>query len=255
MQPRRTAADWRDAASYAALLDADRPLLAWEWLRRDPGYAAAAHAALGGRGGATAVSPRSWGLEAFENPDRTAPDARPVWTRDIHAAVLAVIAAESAAGADSFDLNSLVQLSTLLPDRAGGEHLLLSDGLRAIRIDILAGTVGCGPVRLRYQFGGLAGAEPPLLALRRLIHLCRTGRFSRSLHAREPRTRRRLLTLRAYDALAAGADQREIAAVLLAPGARGPRWRSEAPSLRSRAQRLVRGTRRMATGGYRALLR
>jgi hypothetical protein len=27
--------DWRDAAAYAPLLEADRSLFAWEWLRRD----------------------------------------------------------------------------------------------------------------------------------------------------------------------------------------------------------------------------
>ena len=38
--------DWRDAAAYEPLLEADRSLIAWEWLRRDRGYReAAAHLA------------------------------------------------------------------------------------------------------------------------------------------------------------------------------------------------------------------
>ena len=35
-------ADWRDPAAYAALLDCGRAGLAWEVLRRDAGYQAAA---------------------------------------------------------------------------------------------------------------------------------------------------------------------------------------------------------------------
>ena len=32
--------DWRDGAAYVALAALDRPGMAWEWLRRDPAYAA-----------------------------------------------------------------------------------------------------------------------------------------------------------------------------------------------------------------------
>ncbi|MFL0415730.1 transcriptional regulator domain-containing protein [Sphingomonas sp. 179-A 2A2 NHS] len=32
--------DWRDSAPYRALIGIDRAGLAWEWLRRDPAYAA-----------------------------------------------------------------------------------------------------------------------------------------------------------------------------------------------------------------------
>jgi len=42
--------DWRDDAPYRALAGIDRAGLAWEWLRRDSGYAAMA-ARLGRLGG------------------------------------------------------------------------------------------------------------------------------------------------------------------------------------------------------------
>lgn len=45
-------ADWRDPSDYAAVLAGGRPALAWELLRRDPTYRAAANAA--GRFGALA---------------------------------------------------------------------------------------------------------------------------------------------------------------------------------------------------------
>jgi hypothetical protein len=249
------AIDWRDGAAYLPLLSADRSIFAWEWLRRDPAYRRAALSARAATVSGQSRPAREWGLEAFENPDRSAPDARPFWSSDVHPAVLPALAAEGPSGADSLDLGALDALATLLRGDERVEHVLLSDGLRVVRIDILAGSVVDGPARLRYLLAGLASAEPPLLTLRRLIHLCCTGRFSRSLHAPEARARRWLLMLRAHDALTAGADQRAIASVLLSPSAREPRWRSDASSVRSQAQRLVRGARRMAAGGHRALLR
>ena len=250
------AAGWKDAAAYAPLLAADRSIFAWEWLRRDPGYRAAALAALeGATADGEAPRPEHWGLHAFEDPELAAPSARPVWRSDIHPLVLPVLAAGSGGPPDMLDLARLGPIVTLVTARAGREHLLLSDGLRAIRIDVLTGTLLEGPVRLRYLIAGLASAEAPLLTLRRLLALGRTGRFSRSLHPRETRARRWVLALRASDALDAGADQREMASVLLSRTAGEPRWRSNASSVRSQVQRLVRGARRMAAGGYLDLLR
>lgn len=60
--------------------------------------------------------------------------------------------------------------------------------------------------------------------------------------------------LRAHDAMASGATQREIAAKLLSVEAEEARWRVSVPTVRSRVQRLVRNTRAMAAGGYLSLL-
>lgn len=111
-----------------------------------------------------------------------------------------------------------------------------------------------GPVGLEYSIAGLGSAGPPLLTLRRFLALCSTGRFSRMLHPLEPRARRWVLMLRAWDALQGGAGQREIAEVLLSRSAGEPRWRVREPSVRLQAQRLVRSARAMGAGGYRHLL-
>jgi hypothetical protein len=248
--------DWRDAEAYAPLLDADRSIFAWEWLRRDPGYRAAVKAARpGGQAAHEPPRPEFFGLHAFEDPFLAAPDARPVWTAQIHPFVLPAVAAPGGAISEAFDLRRLQSLATLLSGRAGREHLLLSDGLRTVRLDIVAGTAAAGPVELRYLISGIVSAERAILSLRRLIAVHEARGFGRALQGRETRARRRLLALRASDGLAAGADQREIASVLLSAAARRPRWRSNASSVRSQVQRLVRGARMMAAGGYRDLLR
>ena len=248
--------DWRDAAAYEPLLAADRSLFAWEWLRRDLGYQTAAERALAG-GSRDPVGPgegpKRWGLHAFEPPRLTAPEARPFWRAEVHSFVLGVKARPSD-GEDVFDFERFEAISRALT-ADGCERLLFSDGLRSIRIDVLSGTVAEGPVQLRYRLAGLAAAEPPVLTLRRLLALCRTGGFCRSLHPGEARARRWLLQLRAHDALTAGADQREIASVLLSAEASEPRWRIRSPSVRSQVQRLVRGARRMPSDGYFTLLR
>jgi hypothetical protein len=243
--------DWRDAGPYAPLLEADRSLIAWEWLRRDPSYQSAA------RGSARAAEPASeaarFGLVEFEPAEISVPNARPIWRSDVHPFVLPVDPVLLESDIDCFDPCQLRGLERIVSSN-DEEHLLLCDGLRSIRLDAPAGTFGKGPVALRYSLGSLALAEPQILTLRRLLALYRSGRFSRVLHPAEPRARRWVLMLRAWDALVAGADQRRIAEALLSRSAGEPFWRNREPSVRSQVQRLVRSARAFGQGGYRALL-
>ncbi|HEY0630114.1 MAG TPA: DUF2285 domain-containing protein [Sphingomicrobium sp.] len=248
--------DWRDAAGYAPLLHADRSLIAWEWLRRDPAYREAADRAARsgddmahGSGG----PPGRWGLCRFEDPYRRVPAARPLWRTEVHPFVLGV-EARPGKGADDFDLERVAAGSILVRGAGDREHLMISDGLHAVRIDVLAGSLARGPVELSYRLAGLASAERPLLTLRRLLALWRTGRFCRSVHAAEAKAGRWVLMLRAHDAVADGAGQREIAAELLGGRVVPKRWRVEESSVRSWVQRLVRSARSAADGGYRKLL-
>lgn len=246
--------DWRDGAAYAPLLAAERSLFAWEWLRRDVRYGAAAERSLSTCGGARREDPAAaaFGLVAFEDPRLGVPDARPLWRAEVHPQVLGVERSVRNIGEDAFPLDRLSEVAILIP--AGNrEHLLLSDGFRGVRLDAPRGAFGPGAV-LRYQLHGVASLEPQLLTLRRLLALCRTGRFSRTLHPRERRARRWILMLRAWDALASGACQREIAGELLSRSVKSPCWRSREPSRRSQAQRLVRSARAFGSGAYRGLL-
>lgn len=254
-------ADWKDAAAYAPLLQVGRAGFAWEWLRRDEGYRAAAAGALRSTEPPHPLPPRQgdplaeqWGLHDFEPPDRNAIGARPVWRHEIFSHVLQATAADEGGDEDRLDLDRLKRFVTLVVDPSGTEHLLLSDGTRAVRLDIVSGTVRAGPARLHYRLEGFRRVEGPLLVLRQLLGLSRTGKFSSVLHPSERRARRWILLLRTYDALVADASQREIAEALLGLGISEPRWRLNASSSRSRAQRLVRQARRIAAGGYLSLL-
>ena len=247
--------DWRDAAAYAPLLEAGRSLFAWEWLRRDPGYRAAADRALSAQRIAEAPSgPERFGLVAFEPPVLTVPHARPMWRSDVHPFVVSADRCASRAPGDQVDVNRMHNLARIILED-GADHLLLSDGLRSIRLDGSAGIFTSGLVCLRYSIEGLETAERPLLTLRRFLALSRTGRFSRSLHPREVRARRWIMMLRAHDAIVTGADQRQIAEQLFSKSVAEPHWRSRESSVRSQVQRLVRSAQRFAAGGYRVLLR
>lgn len=248
--------DWRDRAAYAPLLGADRSLFAWEWLRRSVRYRSAAESALSAGGDARRqdAAASEFGLVAFEPSHHSVPRARPLWRLQVHPQVLVVERGTVTRADDSFSLDRLSEFATLVTGEHS-DHLLLSDGLRTIRLDGPRGTFRHGPAGLRYRVDGLASAEPLVLTLRRFLAICRTGRFARSLHPAEPRARRWILLLRAWDALEAGADQRRIAEELFSRTVHEPRWRSREPTVRSQAQRLVRSARGSAAGGFRVLLR
>lgn len=248
--------DWRDGQAYAGLLGAEPAGHAWEWLRRDPDYrVAAATPRRPGTGPAVLpaepLAPR-WDLHAFEDPALPALAARPVWCRAGYGRVLEADARAGGPPQDRFDLARFAAVTTVVRDRAGTEHLLVSDGASSLRLDILSGSVLAGPVCLAYRLAGLAALRGPLDTLGGLLRLSQSGRLARP--AARDRNRRLVLLLRAWDALRDGASQRELAAVLLSDEAAARRWRTEAPSLRARAQRLARSARAMASGGYRRLL-
>lgn len=238
--------DWRDASAYAPILEADRSLIAWEWLRRDSSYRSAA--------GSPASEAARFGLIAFEPVELGVPNARPIWRSDAHPFVLYVNAALSEPARNCFDPLHMGGLDQVIA-RDDEDHLLLSDGLHSIRLDGPVGTFESGPVALSYSVGSIAQAEPQILTLRRFLALCRSGKFSRVLHRPELRARRWVLMLRAWDGIMTGADQRHIAEALFSRSAGEPCWRSREPSVRLRAQRLVRSARGFGAGGFRFLLR
>jgi hypothetical protein len=204
-----------------------------------------------------AAPARSTGGFTFaEDPELGAPDARIIWHAELDPGTLAVTAVPT--GADDPDGIRVADLARWLTVAAGpsGEHAVLSDGWRRIRLDIEAGRFAdADTIRLHYDLHGTVSAERRILPLRRFLHLCRYRRFSRALFPPDPRMKRLLAVLRVHDALAEGASQREIGAALFGEERIRHGWSDGSDSLRSRVRRLVREARAMAAGGYRLLMR
>jgi hypothetical protein len=155
---------------------------------------------------------------------------------------------------DSFDLGRFLGIAVITVANDGCEQVALSDGFRRIRIDVVRGTLLQGPVRLHYLLSGFGDLDGRVLTLRRLASLQRLGRFARALYPPELRAPRWIHALRTHDALAAGASQREISAVLFGDQRAHHEWRTNSDSPRLRIQRLVRSARAMVAGGYLRLL-
>ncbi|WP_454882586.1 DNA -binding domain-containing protein [Sphingomonas oryzagri] len=234
--------DWRIADHYAALARAERKTLAWEWLRRTNAYNHRWIEFRDGHGDHRAA--REFGLETFEDPALPTPDARPVWRAEIDGSVvIAEVRAGSADALDEIDLLEWRPFVSIVIDVNQDEHILLWDGARSLRIDIIGGTlIGC-PALPVYRVEGLSKARLRARALDELITLKTTGRFGKLA----PSSRilsRWILELRAADALRANASQHEIAQHFFGASVPERNWRSASASFRLRTQRLVRQARK-----------
>lgn len=236
-------ADWRFAETYAVLARCGRHAFAWEWLRRLPAYRTAWEAA---RHDQFACSAAAFGLVRFEPPDYPVPEARPLWAAETDPCVLTVAASEVCRIGEPFDAGRFTSISTCHIGADNREHWLFSDGCRHIRFDVVSGSLRTGPAQLSYKLSGLASAQPCARTLLRLITLDRTGQLSPTLFPPERRAPRWVLTLRAHDAMMAGASHREIASELFGLGDLS-RWRILAPSYRRRVQRLAKLAREAAS--------
>lgn len=157
---------------------------------------------------------------------------------------------------DGLDLERIASWLTVVTDPDGYDHAVLSDGRHHIRLDVAQGRLaGETLVHLHYRLHGLGSAEAGILPLRRLLHFQHHRRFARSLFLRDPWIERGIQLLRVHDALADGASQREIGAVLFGEARVAEDWNDRSDSLRSRIRRLVREAKALAQGGYRELMR
>jgi hypothetical protein len=191
-----------------------------------------------------------------EDPSVGATNARLLWTADVDPGVLKVDAVPAAPTAnDSFDLARFAAMSSVGQGADNCEHIVISDGYRRIRIDVAVGSLLQGPVLLRHHLDGVDQLDQKLLTLRRLIALHRSGRFASSLFSVGPQTKRFVVALRVYDALQAGASQRDIAIALFGKAVVDDDWKATSDYLRLRVRRLVTLTGRMAAGGWMQLLR
>ncbi|MCW3835016.1 DUF2285 domain-containing protein [Sphingomonas canadensis] len=238
------ATDWRDAAGYGFLLEADRRIFAWEWLRRSAAYRRAWRRYGAEPEGRVALRvARRFGLAALEDPSLDARSARPVWRAkcDPHV-VPATASGGSFPRCEGFDILRFATFASVAIDAEGNEHWLLSDGCRLLRIDIVEGTLLGGPALLRYRLEGLSSLPPRLESLGHLVELGSDGAAARLPRRPERRASRWIAELRAADALGQGASQRQIAEQLFGEAASSG-WRLDSDAYRLRVQRLVRSAR------------
>ena len=234
------APEWRSAANYIALTHADRRSFAWEWMRRHAPY----RSAWRDRDRPSTA----FGLLAYEDPDRSIPEARPIWSPDADPGVLGSRPVTASARPDDlFDIRALADFVSVEVDEADTEHWLLSDGRWIVRIALHNGTLLGGPVLLEHRMRGVADAKVKIHALRQFIALVRKGSMPAMLQPREARAPRWILELRTADGLAAGASQQELARTFYGCAIPERRWRAESGSYRLRIQRLVRAAHRYLT--------
>lgn len=225
--------DWRSAATYTALMRADRRSFAWEWLRRHRPYRQAWKERH--------LSPAAFGLLAFEDPDRPTPLARPIWACERDPRVIKSGPASRADRSDDLiDIRTFADIVTVEIDEHDTEHWLLSDGYWAVRLALHDGTLLAGPALLEHRLVGLGSAAPKIQALRQLIALARGGDMPASLRPRERRAPRWILELRTADGLAAGASQQSLARAFFGAAISDRDWRTRSAPYRLRVQRLVR---------------
>jgi hypothetical protein len=192
-----------------------------------------------------------------EHPDVPAPDARILWHADHDPEILrlSLLPAGKRDG-DAIDPAAWTDFLTVGEGLGGCQPLLLSDGLRRIRLDIVEGSLAMPPpLRPFFHIEGVSSARGPLRALNRFLDFLSHRRLRPALYPVEPRMARWLLLLRVQDALREGASHREIGIVLFGADRVAIQWDGPTDALRSRVRRLVRDAQHLAGGGYRQLLR
>jgi hypothetical protein len=237
--------EWRDPYGYEWLLAADRACFAWEWLRRDAGYQ---------DGWTENGSAVRYGLVRCEDPARDARDALPLWRCDCDPAVLGAWRADAGAtggvAVAAFDFRKLGAMLRVVPGD-DVEHVRIGDMRHGVRIDLEGGGISTGAVAIAWRLFGIDGLGPPLRSLSLLRAICGAGSPGWKL-AGETRAPRWILALRVHDALGAGASHQDIAHALFGGLVTRKRWRTEAPSIRLRVQRLARTARTLAARSPRA---
>lgn len=185
-----------------------------------------------------------------------ADQARIFWTAEADPHVVRLEALPSVvAGVRAIDFARLDADLFVQSDGAGGERVLLRRGGAQLRLDVAAGTILGGPVTPRIFLLGIDGLTAPLLTLRRLAGLSQRGQLSQTMPARARRVGRWAQMIQALDGLSAGASQRDLAVALFGADRVAAEWRGVSDHLRLKVRRIIRDARRLAGGGYRALLR
>lgn len=238
---------WHPGAAYLYVLHLDGPALAWEYLRRHPGYRRDWQ-----RRRRHPETAQRWGLRLLENPVLDARDAHPAWFPDHDGVVQVYPDADPPPDAQRFAFWHI----------PGRKHLI-HDGRRLVLASRWAGCC----LRLAFApdlMDGMACAyamrasPDPCSRCRALV-----GELDKLMIATAPvalagprpstTALLELHTVQALDGVLAGSSLRTVAQVLFGAGATRHDWHADG-ALRARVRRLVRRGQTLMCGGYRRLV-
>jgi len=123
------------------------------------------------------------------------------------------------------------------------EHLEIDHRAGSVRMDVSEGSVIAGPVALRFDVPDDDRVDDRIATIRMFRTVALAGRAHRRLA-------NRLIALHAVDARNSGASLREMADILLGPGA----WPGDGEHRKSNVRRLLAAGSRMIASGPRAIL-
>ncbi|MFC3682952.1 DNA -binding domain-containing protein [Hydrogenophaga luteola] len=237
---------WHASAAYLYVLHLDGPALAWEYLRRHPGYRLAWLTQDSG-------TAKTWGLRTLEDPALDAREALPDWLNARACAIRVIPDDDPAREASPFVFWRLPGRKQLQHD---GRGLVLSAHWPGccVRL-VLAPELHDG---MPHAFAMHACREPCTRyldlakALDQLATASRCEPSAATCPRPSPSTQQALLTLQALDANQAGASLREIAEGLFGSAEVVSGWHADS-ALRARVRRLVQRGRSLMDGGYREL--
>lgn len=161
----------------------------------------------------------------------------PIWSAAIDPRVLAVraLATVATAGTRIFDARAVDARIVRGPH---AEHLLIERGGEVIRLDVIDGTAAVGPVTLRFDLADDDRLDTQLAVMRALRAPAPVARSHVQLA-------RRLMALHAVDARDEGASLREIALMVVGPGA----WPGDGEHRKSLVRRMIAAGDRMIRAG------
>jgi hypothetical protein len=253
-------ADWRDPAAYDYTRALTRDGWAWEFLRRNPLYRAAWNEILRVNSPITVIPPRtaaSFGVIAFENPQRTALDSGILWQPDNSPSVLQLRTdwGRATPAVETVNLDDLRERAAVIESAGTVHHLLFREDGRRLQL-----AIHCRALRGRISLLaeaplGLAASKQHLSLMTRLADFLANGQLAARLYPPEARGRRLAVVLRALDAWLAKSPQRAIGRTVFDSDDIDHDWRDCDCPLRDRVRLTLRRGRWLLAGGYQTLLR
>jgi hypothetical protein len=198
-------------------------------------------------------SKRAGDCAFVEDRARRSDRAQIVWSNAADPEVLTVVAHPVSSDDSGFNLAKFANHVAIVAtgDR---EHVAIRGGGGILRLDVVAGTLRDGPVRLFHRLARQSELESKMPRLRQLAAFVEFGAVAPWIIPTDPRLDRLILALRVLDARAAGASLRQIAIGLLSVRAGSADWPGDGDSTKSWVRRLVALSEALSLAGPRGVL-